>query len=243
MLQRQRSRNGKFFVVIHDGIANAYFIPSTLFEEEIVPECPRHDGGGRSEYFVAYPIQENPHLWSFGDADNDHCLHDLSPYYNAILSEKELREELEGLQITENLSAWEEVDTDHGTTESESRPYQRWLREKLRGIYEDECAMCGLDVPQLLNVSHIVPVSEDKENRANPQNAILLCRLHDGLFDRKLLTVTTDHEIRVSPNLRTGSEILRRWAEQLDGESITVPSDYPPDPEFLEWHAERAGVL
>lgn len=241
-LSEHRESQGSFFVVFHDGKANAYFIPSELFDQEIIPNCPVYQRGGGEGFLIAYPVRDNPHRWSFGEKTNPHCIHDLGQYYNSLTSEKSLRAELSGLQIPQGLDEWRTVETSHSQTEAETRPYQAWLKRRLMKIYEGRCAMCGLDIPQILNASHIRPVKVDTENRANPANAILLCRLHDGLFDRKLITIAPDYTIRCNPTLQSESAISKAWVYGLEGRRVFMPDEFPPDREFLAWHAARAGI-
>lgn len=125
-----------------------------------------------------------------------------------------------------------------------SRPFQRALRLVALDIYRGRCAMCDVDVPSQLVTSHIVPVGRAAvAARPLPSNVILLCRLHDGLFDKHLLTVRLTYRITCSPKLQTKSRLLKQWALRLDGRKLSLPSRHPPDRVFLEEHLRESGVV
>jgi len=134
------------------------------------------------------------------------------------------------------------ISTTHITTEAEWRPYQRGLRDACLNIYGCRCAMCDVDIRSALTASHIRPASVDRANRANLQNVLLLCHLHDSLFDRHLITVRPDYKIACNPNLESSSRLIQDWVFGIEGQEILKPSRYPPNPIFLRWHSEKSGV-
>lgn len=123
-----------------------------------------------------------------------------------------------------------------------SRPFQRALRLVALDIYGHKCAMCDVDLPSQLITSHIVPVSLGPESaRALPSNTILLCRLHDGLFEQGLISVLPNLKIACSARLRTKSKLLQKWVLQLDGKPINAPTRHAPRKSFLREHGRRNG--
>ena len=83
------------------------------------------------------------------------------------------------------------------------RVNQFFFRSSILAAYSSKCCITGLDIPELLNASHIIPWSIDVENRVNPQNGLCLNAIHDRAFDRGLLTVGTDYRVKVSPILKS----------------------------------------
>ena len=63
---------------------------------------------------------------------------------------------------------------------------QQIIRKHLLSLYENKCAMCSIDHPDLLRVSHIIPWSENIDTRLNIQNTLLLCGLHDVAFKKDI---------------------------------------------------------
>jgi 5-methylcytosine-specific restriction endonuclease McrA len=134
------------------------------------------------------------------------------------------------------------ISASHVTTEAKWRPYQRSLRDACLNIYGYHCAMCDVDIRSALTASHIKPASLDRRNRTNLRNVLLLCQLHDSLFERRLITVRPDYAIACSPKLESSSRLIQDWVFGIEGRMITRPSRYPPDPSFLSWHARKSGV-
>lgn len=65
-----------------------------------------------------------------------------------------------------------------------SRVGQAKLRKRVLENYQTKCALCDINTKDLLIASHIKPWSKSlQQERVDPTNTILLCRLHDGLFE------------------------------------------------------------
>ena len=61
---------------------------------------------------------------------------------------------------------------------------QDYYRKMVISIYGGKCCVTGIDVPKLLRASHIIPWSEDRENRMNPENGLCLSGTYDLAFDQ-----------------------------------------------------------
>lgn len=82
-----------------------------------------------------------------------------------------------------------------------ARQGQHKLRKVLLQNYNSTCAMCNINTPKLLVTSHIKPWSESSaDERINPSNAILLCKLHDSLFEHGFISLTDEYDILYSPS-------------------------------------------
>jgi len=125
----------------------------------------------------------------------------------------------------------------------ESRPYQYNLKRKLIEIYHGKCAICDLDIPELLRASHIIPHSENKETAKRLDNAILLCSLHDSLFDGGLITITHNngtYGIEISSKLRESrSNAAKELFENLAKAKFHEPIRNPPSRESLRYHNNK----
>lgn len=59
--------------------------------------------------------------------------------------------------------------------------------------YGCKCAICNKKINALMVASHIVPASESNVyEKADYENGLLLCALHDKLFDRYLISFRFD---------------------------------------------------
>lgn len=117
-----------------------------------------------------------------------------------------------------------------------ARQGQYKLRKALLQNYRSKCALCSINDPKLLITSHIKTWSKSStEERVNPSNSILLCKLHDGLFEYGYISLTDDYIILYSPNFN--------FEGQGIATNITFSkplSDYP-SPLFLKEHRLKHG--
>lgn len=121
-----------------------------------------------------------------------------------------------------------------------TRVNQHVFRRIVMSNYSGKCAVSGIDLTELLVASHIVPWSENKKERLNPENGICLSALYDRAFDRGLIGFKTDYSVIVSETLKrkNGSLYYEQYFSHLEMKSIELPSKYRPKKEFLEFHLD-----
>lgn len=95
------------------------------------------------------------------------------------------------------------------------------------------CQLCGLENEELLIASHIKDYSKSNVDECiDFENGLLLCRNHDGLFDRGLISFTNDGDILISSNLSEDDinklGILKK--------KINLSEEQK---EYMEWHREN----
>ncbi len=124
------------------------------------------------------------------------------------------------------------------------RLVQRFFRDTVLASYNFNCALCRMSLPAMLNASHIIPWAADKQRRADPRNGMCLCALHDRAFDRGLITVCEDFKIAVSREIKTphASKLHRIGLLEIEGEKISLPDRFGPDPAALAYHREKIFV-
>lgn len=119
---------------------------------------------------------------------------------------------------------------------------QRVFREALLVAYGRRCAFCGVSFENLLQAAHLKPWGLcSAAERMDPANGLLLCANHHLLFDRGLVTVTTDLRIHCATRtLRHGrrSEANFGVGASLHGRLITMPKTAAqrPDVGHLKVH-------
>lgn len=137
--------------------------------------------------------------------------------------------------IPENLS---------GTTREQIvkvRVNQSVFREIVLGNYNGKCALTGIDIPELLVASHIIPWASNEKERMNPQNGICLSALYDKAFDKGLISFSENCHIMFSCRLKenVGKEYFSSYFEPISDCSLTSQGlKYPVEPRFLEWHRD-----
>ena len=131
-----------------------------------------------------------------------------------------------------------------GATEREAtakqRVYQNFFRRSVLASYDSTCCNCQCDLVFLLVASHIVPWPEDEKNRLNPENGLCLCLLHDGAFDKGLLTVTDTLHVKIARWVRSSrSSFVQQAIVKYDSYPIFKPRRFLPKREFLLWHGKN----
>ena len=121
------------------------------------------------------------------------------------------------------------------------RVNQSFFRSVVLTAYNNCCCISGLAVPELLNASHIIPWSADTANRVNPRNGLCLNTLLDRAFDRGLITVTPEYEVRVCTKLKNivDKDALDGAVLRYHGQKLYTPERFPPEVNFLRYHNEQ----
>ena len=116
---------------------------------------------------------------------------------------------------------------------------QGTFRSRLLDAYGRRCAITGEHTEIVLDAAHIQPYLGPRSN--HPQNGLLLTKEFHALFDAGYVTVTPEHEVRVSPRLRHEWDNGHRYYP-VDGrrlEVVPAAAGAGPSPEVLAWHNER----
>lgn len=133
---------------------------------------------------------------------------------------------------------------DNGTdreVRAKNRVGQNIFRAMLLNIYSYRCCLTGIDVPEVLRASHIIPWSERVNTRLNPENGLCLSATYDAAFDKHLITFDEDYRMVISPVLKEAytSQAFKRHFLNYEGKTIEHPTKYAPSLEFLEYHREK----
>ena len=122
------------------------------------------------------------------------------------------------------------------------RVNQSVFRKLVLANYNSRCAITGIDIPELLVASHIIPWMTNEKERLNPTNGICLSMLWDKAFDKGLITISPDdYTIIFSERIRSCSnkDFYRKNFASIEGCKINLPSKYLPCQDFLEWHRKN----
>lgn len=132
-------------------------------------------------------------------------------------------------------------------SETKRRKGQDYFRHMILANYGGRCALTGIDIPQLLLASHIIPWSDKlhKKDRLNPCNGICLSALYDKAFDQGLITFSPDDfSVQLSSALceNESKEYYNRHFGSISGKKLTLPAEYQPNPDFLAYHRDKVFV-
>lgn len=131
--------------------------------------------------------------------------------------------------------------------ESKHRKGQEYFRRMILANYGGRCALTGIDIPQVLLASHIIPWSdaEHHSERLNPSNGICLSALYDKAFDKGLITFSPDdYSVCLSSLLRDNEskDYYDHHFGCIVGKKLTIPEVFKPNRDFLAYHREKVFV-
>ena len=149
-----------------------------------------------------------------------------------VTIEKKFSNILEG---TENLKGESKI------REVKTRVNQHIFRQIVLANYSGKCAITGINVPELLVASHIIPWSKNNEERLNPKNGIAINAFHDKAFENGYMTITPQYKILISSLLLTKSikYFTSEFLIPFHNKEIILPTKFLPDPAFLKYHNDE----
>ena len=144
----------------------------------------------------------------------------------------------ESLNIPQTLLVGKEKETI-----IKQRVNQSVFRTMILQNYENKCAITGINVPDLLIASHIIPWADSTaEQRLAPENGICLSALYDKAFDRGLITISPDdYTITLSSALLEyeTKDYFDKHFGSIAGNKIIMPIEHAPNRDYLAYHKER----
>jgi putative restriction endonuclease len=140
-----------------------------------------------------------------------------------------------------NLDNLQEVEGKERERMVRVRVNQSLFRKIVLTNFNNMCCITGLDVPELIVASHILPWRVDAGNRLNPKNGLALNTLHDKAFDCGLVTITEDLKIKISSRFYKAKDVesIQQNFIAYDGKPLIEPTKFSPDIEFLKVHNGR----
>jgi len=129
-----------------------------------------------------------------------------------------------------------EIEKQYALTEARRRVHQPKFRAEVLLAYETKCAICRLKHGELLDAAHIVPDS-DSRGIASVRNGMALCKIHHTAYDKRLLGISPDYEVRVNEALllEVDGPMLKHGIQEMHGTQIHIPRQkiQQPDKELL----------
>lgn len=143
--------------------------------------------------------------------------------------------------VSESISA--DLERHYGAKLVKTRLHQAHFRDRVLAAYRNQCAMCRLKHPKLLEAAHITP---DHDVHGDPvvSNGMSLCRIHHGAFDNHYLAIHPDDMlIHLRPELLEEEDgpMLKHGLQALHKAKLQVPRRVSerPDPERLRLHWDQ----
>lgn len=117
---------------------------------------------------------------------------------------------------------------------------QNVFRQIVLANYSSKCAISGIDIPELLVASHIIPWSKNEKERLNPENGICFSSMYDKAFDKGLIGLNTSYLVIISNKLKKniGKQYYLQYFSHLENKPIVLPPKYYPKKDFIEFHLD-----
>ena len=155
-----------------------------------------------------------------------------------VLAEAEdLPDEAIDLAVQSNKLQFGQVDTDNRLALTRQRQGQNRVRALTLHNYNTHCALCDVNVPDLLVASHIVRWSDEPSVRGDLSNVICLCRFHDPLFELGYLALSDDYQVLTKNT--TDSCMIEQVLKAAH--TFSQPQAFTPAVEYLRKHRQRTG--
>jgi putative restriction endonuclease len=125
--------------------------------------------------------------------------------------------------------------------EVKTRVNQNFFRQLVLANYSSKCALTGIDIPELLFASHIIPWSKNEQERLNPENGICFSALYDKAFDKGLIGINEKHEVIISKDLKQNQnkEFYKTHFSCFENAKIKLPERFLPNKNFLQYHLDE----
>lgn len=155
-----------------------------------------------------------------------------------ILAEKE-KIALEK-KFAETLKGTEHLKGEVKIREVKTRVNQNVFRQIVLANYNNKCAISGIDIPDLLVASHIIPWSKNENERLNPENGICFSPLYDCAFDKGYIGINEKYEILLSAFIKKKepANYYKNNFGLLLKSKILLPTKYLPKKDFLQFHLD-----
>lgn len=125
--------------------------------------------------------------------------------------------------------------------EVKTRVNQNVFRQIVVANYSSKCAISGIDLPELLFASHIIPWSKNEEERLNPENGLCLSALYDKAYDKGLIAINEKYHILFSDKLKKSKEAdyFAKYFAPIENQLLISPQRYFPKKEFIQYHLDE----
>ena len=118
------------------------------------------------------------------------------------------------------------------------RVNQGIFRKMVLSNFGEKCCVTGLDIPAVLQASHISSWDKDAANRLNPENGLCLSATYHEAFDAHLISFDEKYRLVVSKSIKDHytSAAAKTYFTNREGQKIIMPVKFLPSQVLLERH-------
>lgn len=148
----------------------------------------------------------------------------------------------EALVLFGEPSTYNELQRQYAERVVQARLHQPVFRAHVLHAYEGSCTVCDLKHTEFLDAAHIIP-DASADGVAHVTNGLALCKIHHAAYDRNLMGITPDYEVRINHDLlhEVDGPMLRHGLQDMHGRRIRLPthrSERPAQDRLAERFAE-----
>lgn len=158
--------------------------------------------------------------------------------FNEMLNLIDKSKNIAEIQTEEINKEYEQIAQTERETIIKSRIGQDKLRKELLE-HKCRCEICGLELQDALVASHIKSWKDSNDNeKVDIENVLLLCAIHDKLFDKGYISFDNKGKIIISNQLNENTQALLNIHDESRIENI---SDRKAS--YLEYHRTHSNKL
>lgn len=115
------------------------------------------------------------------------------------------------------------------------------FRTEVLHVYRKRCAICRLQIEELLDAAHIIPYSENGESTV--QNGLSLCKIHHRAYDLNIIGINNEAVVHVHERILDSSDgpMLQYGIKDIHEIKLELPTRLRdrPDPSYLNSRYQR----
>lgn len=133
------------------------------------------------------------------------------------------------------------IERRYAVREARVRLHQARFRGRVLPAYANQCTICRLKEPRLLDAAHILPDTHE-QGEPTVNNGLSLCSIHHRAFDEDIVAVSPDYQVHVHPRLLDEEDgPMLELLKGAHAKQIVLPraAANQPDRELLSVRFER----
>ena len=183
----------------------------------------QEDGNGNQGYL--YPCNEKLAIQFL------ELISDLNIY---TVDQEQLEFSIDQVKSTERNTLIPVLAEAESEVKTKLRLGQQNFRKGVLPLWNSQCAICGISLPELLQASHSKPWKDGtNEERIDPFNGLLLCRNHAGLYEKGFIAFDGSGRLHIS------GEIAEEQYPLYDLKQKFKLKLYPENKPYVKWHKKH----
>ncbi|WP_026691805.1 HNH endonuclease [Peribacillus kribbensis] len=148
-----------------------------------------------------------------------------------LVSDEQLEFSIEEVKRTEHNTLIPVLAETESEVQTKLRLGQQKFRRDLMPLWNGQCVLCGISLPELLQASHAKPWKDSTNSeRIDPYNGVLLCSNHHALYQNGFIAFDGQGRLHIS------SEISEEDYVTFGIEPKTRIKIYPDNKVYVKWH-------